>query len=61
MVHLIWTKDNTSSSEDEYSKKSVKEHLIYCYKSLFMDVPDGTHSKDAAQIIAMRWIEYFKS
>ena len=79
MIHLIWTRDTTNTvsattaavAEEDIqslpSKKSVRDHLVYCYSSLFLNVPakivnaDGSVSemsqKEICNIVANRWIE----
>ena len=41
MIHLIWTKDNTSSGEDGKELKGIRAKLLECYRSLYFEpVPD---------------------
>jgi hypothetical protein len=76
MIHLVWTRDTTNSTaapvEEEGhsvpSKKSIKDHLVYCYSTLFLNAPSGivnangsvseVSQKEICNIQANRWIEY---
>lgn len=42
MLHLIWTKDNSSSTSEEGKElKGIRQRLLECYRSLyFAPVPD---------------------
>jgi condensin complex subunit 1 len=41
MLHLIWSKDNNSMSEDEKEVGGVRSPLLQCYRNLYFDVlPD---------------------
>lgn len=41
MLHLIWTKDNSSTSEDGKELKGVRSKLLEVYRMLYFDpVPD---------------------
>lgn len=41
MVHLIWTKDNTSAGEDGKELKGIRAKLLECYRSLYFEpMPD---------------------
>jgi len=61
MLHLIWTKDNsTSTSEDGKEIKGVRQRLLECYKSLYFDpVPDPEmDAKKQVSRIAKNFVEY---
>jgi condensin complex subunit 1 len=41
MLHLIWSKDNASTSEDGKELKGIRAKLLECYRSIYFDpVPD---------------------
>ncbi|KAF5379043.1 hypothetical protein D9615_006036 [Tricholomella constricta] len=60
MIHLIWTKDNsTSTSEDGKEVKGIRSRLLDCYRSLYFDpLPDNSISaKEQVNRIAKNMIE----
>lgn len=64
MIHLIWTKDNsTSTSEDGKEIKGVRSRLLECYRNLYFEpIPDPEMSaKDQINRIAKNMIEYVVS
>lgn len=51
MIHLIWSKDNTSTSEDGKELRGIRSKLIECYKNLYFDpVPDLEPSQQVNRI-----------
>jgi len=61
MLHLIWTKDNsTSTSEDGKEIKGVRQRLLECYKNLYFDpVPDPEmDALKQVSRIAKNFVEY---
>lgn len=41
MLHLIWSKDNASTSEDGKELKGIRAKLLECYRTIYFDpVPD---------------------
>lgn len=36
MLHLVWSKDNTTV-EDDQELKGIRSRLIECYRSLYFD------------------------
>ncbi|KAK7433641.1 condensin complex non-SMC subunit Cnd1 [Stygiomarasmius scandens] len=41
MIHLIWSKDNSTTSEDGNVLKGIRSRLLECYRSLYFEaVPD---------------------
>jgi condensin complex subunit 1 len=41
MIHLIWSKDNTSTNEDGKELRGIRSKLIECYRNLYFDpLPD---------------------
>jgi condensin complex subunit 1 len=41
MIHLIWAKDNASTSEDGKELRGIRSKLIECYRNLYFDpLPD---------------------
>lgn len=57
MIHLIWSKDNSSTSEDGKELKGVRSRLLDCYKSLYFDVVQDLEPKDQINRIAKNMIE----
>ena len=58
MLHLIWTKDNNStSSEDGMDGKGIKASLIEVYRSLYFDVVPDLAPKQQVNRIAKNMIE----
>ena len=59
MLHLIWTKDNNStSSEEGMDGKGVKASLIEVYRSLYFDVVPDLAPKQQVNRIAKNMIEW---
>jgi condensin complex subunit 1 len=61
MLHLIWSKDNNSStSEDGKKLKGRRSRLLQCYRSLYFDpLPDiMMEPKQQVNQIAKNMIEY---
>jgi condensin complex subunit 1 len=60
MLHLIWSKDNsTSTSEDGNELKGIRSRLLDCYKSLYFEpLPDNAMTaKEQVNRIAKNMIE----
>lgn len=57
MVHLIWTKDNNSNSEEGSELKGVRSSLIDVYRSLYFDVSPDESPKENINRIAKNMIE----
>jgi len=53
MLHLIWSKDNSSMSEDGKELKGVRSRLLECYRSLYFDM----EPKQQVNAIAKNMIE----
>jgi len=60
MLHLIWSKDNnsTSTSEDGQQLKGVRQRLLECYRNLYFDPIAGLDAKEQINRIAKNLIEY---
>ena len=59
MLHLIWSKDNNSStSEDGKELKGVRSRLLECYRSLYFDPLPDMEPKQQVNRIAKNMIEY---
>lgn len=58
MLHLIWAKDNNSTSEDGREVKSVRLKLLECYKSMFFEPIQNLDPKQQVNRIAKNMIEY---
>ncbi|TFK38244.1 non-SMC mitotic condensation complex subunit 1-domain-containing protein [Crucibulum laeve] len=59
MLHLIWTKDNnTSTSEDGKEVKGIRQRVMECYRSLYFDPdPNITDAKMQISRISKNLIE----
>ncbi|KAF9558299.1 ARM repeat-containing protein, partial [Agrocybe pediades] len=59
MLHLIWTKDNSSTSEDGKELKGIRQRLLECYRGLYFEVLDDPTMtpKDQISRIAKNLIE----
>ena len=57
MLHLIWSKDNNSMSEDGKELKGVRSRLLECYRSLYFDVLPDMEPKQQVNRIAKNMIE----
>ena len=60
MIHLIWTKDNTSTgapSEVVEAEKGIRGSLIETYKSLYFDVVPDLNPRQQVNRIAKNMIE----
>lgn len=58
MLHLIWSKDNSSTSEDGKELKGVRSRLLECYRSLYFDPVTDMEPKKQVTRIAKNMIEY---
>lgn len=58
MMHLIWEQD--LSSEDG-TKKSIKEHVLNCYRKVFLDVDARLEGKERVMSIASTLISLVSS
>jgi len=57
MLHLIWSKDNSSMSEDGKELKGVRSRLLECYRSLYFDAMPDMEPKQQVNRIAKNMIE----
>jgi condensin complex subunit 1 len=57
MLHLIWSKDNNSMSEDGKEVKGVRSRLLECYRNLYFDVLPDMEPKQQVSRIAKNMIE----
>ncbi len=57
MLHLIWAKDNNSTSEDGRELKSVRARVLECYKSLYFEPLQNLDGKHNVNRIARNMIE----
>lgn len=58
MIHLIWTKDNnTTTSEDGKEIKGVRQKLLECYKSLYFEEVEGLDPRSQIKRIAKNLVE----
>lgn len=58
MLHLIWSKDNSSTSEDGKELKGIRPRLLECYRNLYFDAVPGMEPKQQVNRIAKNMIEY---
>jgi hypothetical protein len=59
MLHLIWTKDNnTSTSEDGQQLKGIRQRLLECYRNLYFEPIAGLDPKEQVNRITKNLIEY---
>src|SRR5260221_13389968 len=59
MLHLIWTKDNnTSTSEDGQQLKGIRQRLLECYRTLYFEPIIGLEAKEQINRITKNLIEY---
>ena len=58
MLHLIWTKDNSSTTEDGNELKGIRSRLIECYRSLYFDPLPDIEPKQQVNRIAKNMIQY---
>ena len=57
MLHLIWSKDNCSMSEDGKELKGVRSCLLKCYCNLYFDPLPDMEPKQQVNRIAKNMIE----
>ena len=57
MLHLIWSKDNNSMSEDGKELKGVRSRLLECYRNLYFDALPGMEPMQQVNRIAKNMIE----
>lgn len=58
MLHLIWSKDNTSTSEDGKELKGIRSRLLECYRQLYFDPLPDLEPKQQVNRIAKNMIEW---
>jgi condensin complex subunit 1 len=57
MLHLIWSKDSSSTAEDGKELKGVRSRLLECYRSLYFDALPDMEPKQQVNRIAKNMIE----
>jgi condensin complex subunit 1 len=57
MLHLIWSKDNNSMSEDGKEVKGVRSRLLECYRNLYFDALPDLEPMQQINRIAKNMIE----
>ncbi|KAA1474981.1 hypothetical protein DENSPDRAFT_908815 [Dentipellis sp. KUC8613] len=57
MLHLIWSKDNSSMSEDGKELKGIRSRLLECYRSLYFEALPDMEPKQQVNRIAKNMIE----
>jgi condensin complex subunit 1 len=59
MLHLIWTKENTTSTtEDSKEVKGIRSRLLECYRNLYFDALPDMNPKDQVNRIAKNMVEF---
>lgn len=58
MLHLVWSKDNSSTSEDGKELKGIRSRLLECYRILYFDPLPDMEPKQQVNRIAKNMIEY---
>lgn len=58
MIHLIWSKDHSSTSEDGKELKGIRPRLLECYRSMYFDAIPDMEPKQQVNRIAKNMIEY---
>ena len=71
MLHLIWTKDNSTSTsaaaaaaaqgapagEDGKELKGIRSRLLECYRSIYFEPLEGLDAKQQVNRVAKNMIE----
>ncbi len=57
MLHLIWQKDNSVTSEDGKEIKGVRSRLLECYQTLYFDPIAELDARGQVSRIAKNMIE----
>ncbi|GJE88854.1 condensin complex subunit 1 [Phanerochaete sordida] len=57
MLHLIWHKDHSATSEDGKELKGIRPRLLECYRSLYFDALPDMEPKQQVNRIAKNMIE----
>ncbi|KAI0030503.1 non-SMC mitotic condensation complex subunit 1-domain-containing protein [Vararia minispora EC-137] len=57
MLHLIWSKDNSSTVEDGKELKGVRQRLLECYRNLYFDAIEGLTPREQVSRITKNMIE----
>jgi condensin complex subunit 1 len=57
MLHLIWSKDNNSISEDGKELKGVRSRLLECYRNLYFEQLPGMAPNQEVNRMAKNMIE----
>ena len=57
MLHLIWAKDNNSTSEEGREVKSTRSKLLECYKAMYFEPVQNLDAKQQIGRIAKNMIE----
>jgi hypothetical protein len=57
MIHLIWSKDNASTSEDGKELKGIRSKLIECYRNLYFEAVPDLDAKQQVNRIAKNMIQ----
>ena len=58
MLHLVWSKDNSSTSEDGKELKGIRSRLLECYRSIYFDPIADADAKQQINRITKNMIEY---
>lgn len=58
MLHLVWSKDNSSTTEDGKELKGIRSRLLECYRNLYFDPLPDMEPKQQVNRIAKNMIEW---
>jgi condensin complex subunit 1 len=61
MLHLIWQKDNNTTSDDGAQIKGVRQGLLDCYNALYFEPVAGMEPRQQINRIAKNMIESVES
>ena len=56
MLHLVWSKDNSSTSEDGKELKGIRQRLLECYKSLYFDPLPDMERNNKSTVLPRTWL-----
>ncbi|EEB87753.1 hypothetical protein MPER_14771 [Moniliophthora perniciosa FA553] len=57
MLHLIWRKDNSTTSEDGKELKGIRSRLLECYRTIYFDPIEGLDGTAQVNRIAKNMID----
>lgn len=59
MLHLIWAKDNTSTSSTTTTEelKGIRSRVLECYRNLYFEPRDGMDRKAQINFVVKNMLE----